>query len=189
MIIDYLRYYDLETYLFEDVHRRFQIEGSLSAFDFFSIVIWKANRAKSKVARRLLVKAPEKVADLDVIVGDLTKALFEAETPRERLRILMEDWGFFLPMASAVLSVLWPDSFTVYDVRACDQLGQYHQLANWTRFDRIWRSYRQFRDAVLAAGPEGLSLRDTDRYLWGRSTALQLRDDIARRFIKTNEPA
>ena len=52
--MDYVRYYDLESYLFEDVRQQFQSEGSLSAFDFFSIVIWKANRAKSKIAKRLL---------------------------------------------------------------------------------------------------------------------------------------
>jgi hypothetical protein len=52
--VDYLRFQDFESYLFEDVHRRFQEDGSIGAFDFFAIVIWKANRAKSKVAQRLL---------------------------------------------------------------------------------------------------------------------------------------
>ena len=61
-MLDYLRYYDLETYLFEDVRRRFHAERSLSAFDFFSIVIWKANRAKSKIAHRLLSKAASEIS-------------------------------------------------------------------------------------------------------------------------------
>lgn len=30
---DYQRFYDLEHYLFEDVRRKFQEEGSISAFD------------------------------------------------------------------------------------------------------------------------------------------------------------
>ena len=51
MALDYLRYYDLERYLFEDVHRRFHEEGSIGAFDFFSIVIWKANRAARWLGR------------------------------------------------------------------------------------------------------------------------------------------
>ena len=46
MTFDFLRYYDLETYLFDDVHDRFHRQGSLSAFNFFAIVVWKANRAK-----------------------------------------------------------------------------------------------------------------------------------------------
>lgn len=55
MSLDYQRYYDLETFLFEDVYRRFRDNGSIGAFEFFSIVIWKANRAKSITAKR----APE----------------------------------------------------------------------------------------------------------------------------------
>ena len=186
-MLDYLRYYHLESYLLEDVRCRFHAEGVLSAFDFFSIVIWKANRAKSKIARRLLRKA--ELDDLDQAVAALSKSLFEAEGPRERLRILMEDWDFLLPMASAVLAVLWPDDFTVYDVRACDELANFHQLANWTRFDRVWPTYEEFREAVRAAGPDDLSLRDKDRYLWARSSATQLQEDIARCFAKTDQPA
>jgi len=188
-MVDGLRYYDLEAYLFEDVHSRFKTEGSLSAFDFFSIVIWKANRAKTRVAKRLLARAPEEAADLDAIARNLTKSLFDAQTHRERLRILLEDWGFQLPMASTVLAVLWPDFFTVYDVRACEQLGRHHELANWSQFDRIWSGYEQFRDAILAAGPDGLALRDKDRYLWGRSRALQLEKGIATCFTKPSDPA
>lgn len=186
-MVDYLRYYDLEAYLFQDVRRRFHVQGQLSAFDFFSIVIWKANRAKSAIAKRLLKKGGSD--DLDQVVGNLSRSLLEAGTPKERLRILMEDWGFLLPMASAVLTVLWPEDFTVYDVRACNELGRFRQLANWTRFDRVWPTYEEFREAVRAAGPAGLSLRDKDRYLWAKSSATQLEEDIARCFGKADEPA
>jgi hypothetical protein len=185
-MIDYLRYYDLETYLLEDVRGRFHAHGILSAFDFFSIVIWKANRAKSKIARRLLRKAGSD--DLEQAVADLSRSLFEADTSKERLRILMEDWGFMLPMASAVLAVLWPDEFTVYDVRACDELGKFHQLANRTRFGRVWSTYQEFCEAVRVAGPEGLSLRDRDRHLWAKSSATQLQQDIARCFRRPTNP-
>jgi hypothetical protein len=187
-MVDYLRYYDLEAFLFQDVHSRFQKEGSLCAFDFFSIVIWKANRAKSRAAKRLLARCPEQGANLDMIVHNLTKSLFDAQTHRERLRVMLEDWGFYLPMASAVLAVLYPDFFTVYDFRVCEQLGRFHELANWSDFNKIWSGYEQYQDAVLAAAPSGLSLRDKDRYLWGRSSARQLEEDIAARFAKPMEP-
>ena len=139
-------------------------------------------RSKVKMAK-------EETTDLDAIVRRLSKSLFDAETHRERLRILWEDWGFRLPMATAVLTVLWPEFFTVYDVRACEELDGHHDLAAWSGFDRIWSGYVQFRDAVMAAEPEGASLRDKDRYLWGRSSARQLEKDIARRFTKPSEPA
>ncbi|HYX71330.1 MAG TPA: hypothetical protein VE732_01045 [Nitrososphaera sp.] len=69
---DYLKYFDRERYLFEDVHQRFHAEHSLGAFDFFSIIIWKANRAKSKIALKLLAKDPEGRRDLDAICRTLT---------------------------------------------------------------------------------------------------------------------
>ncbi len=182
MTIDFLRYYDLERYLLEDVHHHFHRDGFLSAFDFFAIVIWKANRAKTLIARRLLSKCPGE--NIDSAVSNLSSSLFQADNPRERLRLLIEDWGFHLPMASAILTILWPDYFTVYDIRACEQLGGFHKLAHCTKFDKIWSNYKLFRDAVGAAGPEGISLRDKDRYLWGRSSASQLQQEIARCFSK-----
>ena len=112
MGLDYLRYYDRERYVFEDVHRRFHLEGSVAAFDFFSIVIWKANRAKSKIARRLLDRDPKRRTQLEPIVRDLTSDLARAGDARTRLRLLMETWGFLLPMATAILSVFWPDEFS-----------------------------------------------------------------------------
>jgi hypothetical protein len=45
---DYLKYFDRELYLFEDVHQRFHAEHSLGAFDFFTIIIWKALLKRSK---------------------------------------------------------------------------------------------------------------------------------------------
>jgi hypothetical protein len=42
--IDYLAYQQRERSLFTDVHRRFHADGSLGAFDLFSIISWKAAR-------------------------------------------------------------------------------------------------------------------------------------------------
>ena len=54
MTNDYLQYYDLESYLFDTVSQRFHKEGRLNAFDLFSIIVWKAERAKSRLAHRLI---------------------------------------------------------------------------------------------------------------------------------------
>jgi hypothetical protein len=180
--VDYLRFQDFESYLFEDVHRRFQEDGSIGAFDFFAIVIWKANRAKSKVAQRLLDRDAKGRKRLEPIVRDLTRSLHEAPDARSRLRILREDWGFQLPMASAVLSVLWPDEFTVYDARVCGQLGRFGDLAGKGRFDVLWDGYCQYLKAVEERGPAHLSLRQKDRFLWGKSVAEQLARDVGKAF-------
>lgn len=183
MSLDYVRYADIERYLFEDVHRRFHADGCIGAFDFFSIVIWKANRAKSKVARGLLRNDRPKRRNLEPIVRDLTASLHVAADAQARLGILMGVWKFRLAMATAILTVLWPDEFTVYDVRVCGILGDYERLANRVWSDALWAEYREFVGAVRKAVPvAGLGLRDTDRYLWGKSVAEQLREDIGRRF-------
>ena len=188
-MVDYLCYYDLEQYLFVDVHARFHAEGSLSAFDFFSIIIWKANRAKSKVARRLLKVDPRRHGALEPVVRDLAKSLFMANSAQDRLQILMKDWGFLLPIASAILTVVWPEDFTVYDVRACEQLSDFTKLGDATQHDRIWTGYQAYRDAVRRAVPGALSLRDCNGVLWARSAATKLTSDISRCFAAAHENA
>ncbi len=113
--IDFRAYYDLEPYLFDTVSRRFAEEHALSALDFFCIVIWKANRAKSKIAARLLAHGDYR--DLDTAVRALTSEIAAAPTPKDKLRVLYESWGLLIPTASAILTVLYPSEFTVYDIR------------------------------------------------------------------------
>ncbi|MGE3272363.1 MAG: hypothetical protein AB7P40_26680 [Chloroflexota bacterium] len=179
--MDYLRYYDLESYLFENVRSNFHEHGRLNAFDFFSIVIWKANRSKSRIAARLLAKG---FNDLEAAVTTLTSGIAGQQGRKERLYYLWNDWGFRLPMASAILTVLYPDDFTIYDYRVCDQLGDFYDLATRSNFEDVWHGYEQLVARVHAGAPAGLSLRDKDRYLWGKSIATQLEVDLAARFGK-----
>src|ERR1017187_1229205 len=90
---------------------------------------------------------------------------------QEKLEIMMdkEKGGFFLPMASAILTVLYPDDFTIYDIRVCDSLGEFHDLANKTKPSAIWDGYVKFKKSVIEKALPNLSLRDKDRYLWGKS--------------------
>lgn len=176
----YIQYYDLDSYLFNTVHQRFARQGYLRAFDFFCIVIWKANRAKSKIARKLLMKS---VKTLDEAVIDLTKRIAAQESPKDKLRLLMNpELKFRLPMASAILTVLYPDEFTIYDVRVCGSLGRFHELTHITNFDNLWERYTEFKSCVDANARQEFSLRDKDRYLWGKSFYKQLCGDIEKRF-------
>lgn len=175
-----IQFYTLESYLFNTVHHRFAEQGYLGAFDFFCIVIWKANRAKTKVAKRLLGKSTK---TLDEVVVELTKAIAAQKTPKDKMRLLMfGKTRFRLPMASAILTVLYPDEFTVYDYRVCETLGGYRNLTYLTNIDRLWEGYSAFKDAVISNSPAGLSLRDRDRYLWGKSFRDQLTNDVATAF-------
>jgi hypothetical protein len=176
---DYRDLYWLESYLFSEVSPRFAQTRTISAFDFFCIVIWKANRAKSKVARRLLNAG---FVDLPSAVAKLASDIDMLPEPKDRLRVLIEKWHFRLSMASAILTVLYPEEFTVYDVRVCETLRDFVSLSDRTNFESLWEGYTSFVDRVRAVAPAGLSLRDKDRWLWGRSVTQQLEHDIETRF-------
>lgn len=179
--MDYRSYYHMEDYLFSTVRSRFLSEGYLNAFDFFCIIIWKANRAKTKIAKRLKKKGYN---NLDEAVRALTTELALQKSDKERLRCLIQSWGFLLPMASAILTVLYPEEFTIYDVRVCDSLGDCHRLSNVTDFEKLWKDYIDFKNKVSLAVDDELSLRDKDRYLWGKSFYEQLSNDVQNVFNK-----
>ena len=181
---DFLQIYDLESFLLDTVRPRFHEQGWLSAFDLFCIIIWKANRAKSMIARNLVTRSNSDTLEESVRV--LTAGIFQQTTSKDRLRYLFEEWKIRLPMASAILTVLYPDEFTIYDKRVCDQLGNFHKLYNISNFEKLWVGYLQFREAVARTTPTGLSLRDRDRYLWGKSFTEQLEKDIANNFARGN---
>ena len=177
MARDYLKINDLEKYLFEEVARTFRDSGRLDAFDFFCIVIWKANRAKSRIAALLL----RKFSDLERAVGNLTASLARERDRKERMRLLISDWGFNLPMASAILTVLCGNDYTVYDYRVCDQVGGFQDTQNTTEFKKMWSEYENYIAAVDRVG-QASDRRNKDRWLWGKSFSEQLEKNIASGF-------
>ena len=159
--MDYLKYYHLENYLFEEVKGNFQKRGYLTPEEFFCIVIWKANRAKSKIK----YKVSKSGANLEQSVKKLTNEIFKAPDNKEKLKILLDGWGFNLPMATAILTVLYPKDFTVYDIRARKELG-IEDFAG--RKNQIEKYFLEFLPMVKEK-VKGENLRDKDRYLWGKS--------------------
>ena len=84
--LDYHQFYDLEFYLLNIVRPRFVEQGHLSAFDFFCIIIWKANRAKSKIAKKLLDNGYK---NLERAVRSLTRGLYRQSTDKDKLYYLL----------------------------------------------------------------------------------------------------
>lgn len=177
METDYLKFYNLENYILTDVRTNFLKDKSLNSFDFFCIIIWKANRAKSKIANKLL----KRNSNLEEIIKDLTSKIYLANENKEKLRILLIDFEFRLPIASAILSILYQEHFTIYDTRVCDTLSDYKGLDNLT-FERLWEGYCNYIDSVRNYGTQNLSLRDKDRLLWGKSFYEQLQRNINSNF-------
>lgn len=132
----------------------------LTPEEFFCIVIWKSNRAKSKIKNLLL-----KSGSLGIAIKKLTKQIHDENTKEEKLKILIEKWKFRLPMASAILTVLYPNDFSVYDYRVIEQLG-INDFRD--RKNQIERYFSEFLPKVWEY-IEGKDLRDKDKYLWGKS--------------------
>jgi hypothetical protein len=174
--VDYLKYYFLEDYLLGEVRYNFcERKGVLLPEEFFSIVIWKANRAKTKMKDKFLVDGEivggEKLKDK---VEKLTKLIYEEKDNYKKLDILLS-WGFRLPMATAILTILYPEEFTVYDVRVREQLSKHFGQPDISK-DISYRKnvidlyFKDFLPKVNQIAEEkGLSLRDADRYLFGKS--------------------
>lgn len=82
----------------------------------------------------------------------------------------------------AALTVLYPDEFTIYDIRVYGVLGDFEWVQNKPRYDELWDGYSKYITAIGKATPAELSLRDKDRCLWGKSFYEQLQHDIERKF-------
>lgn len=182
----YGSFYNMDEYLFQDLKDKFLKEGSLGAFDFFCIIVWKANRAKSRIAKNLL----KKFNNLEDAARTITSSLRnENLADFDRFRYLL-DLGFRLPMLSAILTVLYPSRFLVYDYRICSnpEMSEFENLANGiSNTEVFWKQYKRYIQAVEENTPSGMTLRQKDQYLWGKSFAMQLKTDIENEFNKKEE--
>jgi len=174
MKTDYRKFYYLENYLFDEVGPRFRKTGKISPEDFYMILIWKANRAKNRIRDKLKAKS----GSFTSAVSKITASLHESCDPKGRLENLMDGWHFRLPTASAILTVLFPNDFSVYDIRVCGELGKFHELADRRFSEGFWESYLEFLAAVNREVPGESCLRDKDRFLWGRSFYKGVQDGI-----------
>jgi hypothetical protein len=175
----FVKVFHLEQFILNDVRKRFETQGFLNAFDFFCIILWKSNRMKSRIAG----KFSERRMTIEAGVKRLTGEIHSKNSPEKKMRVLIKDWKFRLPTASAILAILYPDDFTIYDIRVCDALGDFHKLVYKVNFNTVWQGYSEFKQEVIRTAPEK-SLRDKDRWLWGKSFCKQLEDDIKTGFKK-----
>jgi hypothetical protein len=177
---DFSKFYDLENYLINEVSQKFHRKGHIDVFDFFCIIIWKSNRSKSRIAK--LVQKGD--SNMNKTIKELTSSLFKEETKRGKLKILVKDYKFRLPIASAILTILYPKDFTVYDDRVCHTLSEFKNLKNKTNFETLWNGYEKFLIAVKNYGNIDNTLREKDKMLWGRSFYNNLKNDIEGNFLK-----
>lgn len=174
-LLDPIAYYSPETLLFPALAQSFADTGDLDPETLYLILDWKAPRARTRQCRRLARIAGSFDAAANGIAADLSAA----GEPERQLGLLLTKWRFLLPTASAILAVVYPDTFTIYDIRVCNALGDFHQPGGMKWSAKAWGEYQRFIAAVRRAAPEGLSLRDCDRWLWGRDKRKPLLAELA----------
>ncbi len=154
--------YDLERYLFEVVTERFKERSTLNPYDFFAIVIWKSNRTKTKIKKGL--DADNKT------VASLMREVSEATTPKDKVAVLWRIRGIGPAVASAILTVCYPNEFTVLDSRVWETLNQMSVKGLPMRYPCSIEEYLQYCQACQRLADQvGVSLRDLDRALWAKS--------------------
>jgi len=182
-LIEPIAYYNPETHLFPEVARNFADTDALDPEVLYLILDWKAPRARTRHRSRLAKIA----GSFNAAVVNIAAELRAATGPEQQLELLLTKWGFRLPTASAILTVLYPDTFTIYDIRVCNTLNAFRQLADARWSPTVWREYQRYTVAVRNAAPDGLSLRDCDRWLWGTDKRESLRKELAApTFAATN---
>lgn len=127
----------------------------ISAADFSrsnlqTIFNWKTKgRGKSRL-----------VKNSDNEIADALRLALEAKTPRAAIAVLTGLSGVDVPVASAVLAMIRPDSYTIIDWRALHALGIYASSVTI----KLYLSYLAACRSIAAEN--GVSLRVLDRAMW-----------------------
>ena len=161
--VNYQEFYDDEAYLLK-VGEEFRKSGKLDTADFYMLLAWKADRAKNYHRERLKNIA----GDFPAAVARLAADVFKAPDGKSRLEILMTKWAFYIPTATAILTIFYPDEFTVYDTVVCHELS-YPYRPDRHFSEKLWTDYQAYKSAVIDNTPGELTLRDKDRYLIGKA--------------------
>src|SRR3989344_5993262 len=158
----YLKYYFLEDYLFNDVNKNFQRRGYLTPEEFFAIVIWKRNASKTKILNG--IKKNKRT------IREITSKISAAKTKEQTLDALLfpKIPGIGIAFASAILTVCYPNDFTVADYRACASLKAFggEIIGNPTAKISVYFEYLE--KCKELARQYKLSLRNFDRILWAK---------------------
>jgi len=158
----YLKYYFLEDYLFDDVHKNFQKRGHLTPEEFFAIVIWKRNASRTKILNG--------IKKTGRTIREITSKISTAKTREQRLNALLSPKisGIHIAFASAILTVCYPNDFTVADYRAYASLKDFGEEVSGNPTISTSAYFEYLDKCKKLAHRYNLSLRNFDRILWAK---------------------
>jgi hypothetical protein len=161
-------YYSLDDYLFNRVTQRFARRQTLTRFDFYAIITWKSNRSISKVRDGL------RTANLTTTA--LMTQVSQCATDQDRMNMLIEINGIGVPVASAILTVCYPDRFTVLDYRAWEALFHFKRVMSKTMPTGTAGYFNTYLPACRTLAQQlRMRLRELDRAMWGWSKRESIR--------------
>ena len=155
----YKKFYSLENYLFNEVSKNFSEKHYLTSEEFFAIIIWKRNASKTKIR--------DSVKKHKISIHDLTLNIYKEKTQNGKLNVLISIPNIGISIASAILTVCYPNDFTVVDYRVINSLNK---LGLITRQDSVTKldSYFDYLEKCKSLKDKhNVSLRDIDKILWG----------------------
>jgi len=173
---NYIKEYELEKQLFGEISGSFRKNKILSEEEFFKIIIWKSNWSKGRVLTGIRKSGKS--------VNQIMREVYNAKTPEEKVKTLIKIKGIGLPIASAILTVCYPEEFTVLDSRVWDILFKDKKVKNKTLPNTI-SGYLDYVNICKNYAKElNLSLRDFDKAMWGRSFYEDLRKFLKWQIVR-----
>jgi len=127
--------------------------GDYSRSNLEKIVAWKSERRLALISD-----------NSDSEIADALHLALRAREPRSALAVLTGLRGVGTPMASAILTALDQEQYTVIDFRALEALGVADADADLEFYVR-----RYLPECKRLASEAGVSLRTLDRALWAWS--------------------
>lgn len=128
--------------------------GDYSPVHLQAICEWKSRRSSGRVRRNTLEE-----------VEDALRLCVSASTDRSAVAVLIGLRGIDVAVASAVLSAVFPDRFTIIDFRALEALGVNRPSPPLD----FYLEYLSHCRGLAAA--HGVTLRELDQALWQWSKA------------------
>lgn len=130
----YLRLYDIEYTLFNIIGPAVKKRGYLTFHDFYKICMWKTRRAKNRYLKN------------QNCVEQITKLAFLEKDENKKMKILCQFDGVSVPVASAILTIVYPEEYGIIDIRCLEMLNvigfeisKHPNIKTWLKFIKIMR--------------------------------------------------
>ncbi|MCR4334462.1 MAG: hypothetical protein NUV47_01905 [Patescibacteria group bacterium] len=115
----YIDLYGTENYLFKIIGPKVKERGYFLFEEFFEVCMWKSARQKQRY-----------IENKDS-VERISRNAFSEKDEKRKMEVLCQLKGVNVPMASALLTIVCPESYAVIDIRCLEMLTEMkHGIGN-----------------------------------------------------------